>query len=144
MPNMPTNPVHLASHVQNNLDQARTALIGCKYVEFAMLFGSLARGSETRDSDVDVAVLANKPLNARQKIELIDALALATGRPVDLIDLRTVGQPLLNQILKHGLRLIGSDEQMAALMYRNVVDRADFLPLRNRILKEKSAAWISK
>lgn len=29
-------------------------------------------------------------------------LALALGRPVDLIDLELAGQPILNQILKHG------------------------------------------
>jgi len=122
----------------------QAALVPYAYIEFAILFGSLVKGTETPNSDLDLAVLGTTRLSARQRIELIDALALAVGRPVDLIDLRTVGQPLLNQILQHGKRLMGSDEQMATLLFRNLVDRADFLPLRNRMLKERSTAWMSK
>lgn len=107
------------------------------------MIGSLAKGTERIDSDLDLAVLAQQALSAKQKIELIDALAYAIGRPVDLIDLKTVGQPLLNQILKYGKRIAGDDDQLAALIYRNLIDRADFTPLRDRVLKEASAAWIS-
>lgn len=127
-----------SDRIARSLGLAQTALAKFAYIEFAVLFGSLVKGTETPNSDVDVAVLANTALSARQRIELIDALAFALGRPVDLIDLRTVGQPLLNQILKYGRRLMGSDEQMAMLVYRNLVDRADLVPLRNRIQKKQS------
>lgn len=134
----------IEKRIEQNTTQVREAIASFKYIEFSMLFGSLAKGTERTVSDLDIAVLANKPLSAQQKIELIDALALTTGRPVDLIDLKTAGQPLLNQILKYGRRICGTDEQMGALIYRNLVDRADFLPLRDRILKQTSTAWISK
>ncbi len=137
-------PVKQNQRVQHNIEQVRQALANFEHIVFAILFGSLAKGTERVDSDLDLAVLATKPLSAKQRIDLIDALALAIGRPVDLIDLRTVGQPLLNQILKYGQRIMGTDEQMGALVYRNLVDRADFLPLHDRILKEASTAWISK
>ncbi len=104
----------------------------------------MAKGAQRPDSDVDVGVLSPKPLDADQRIELIDALALALGRPVDLIDLKSAGLPILNQILKHGLRICGSDSQMANRVYQNLIDRADFLPLRNRILKGQQDAWMSK
>lgn len=141
---MQSQPIEQRKRVEYNTAQVQQVLADFKGIKFAILFGSLAKGTERIDSDLDLAVLAHEPLSAKQKIELIDALAFAIGRPVDLIDLRTVGQPLLNQILKYGQRVLGTDEQMGALIYRNLVDRADFMPLRDRILKEASTAWISK
>lgn len=120
-----------------NVALVQTALASFPHIELVILFGSMAKGTERSDSDIDVAVLSTRPLTADQRIELIDQLAVATCRPVDLIDLKTAGQPILNQILKHGVRVYGTDEKMAGLIYRNLIDRADFLPLRNRILKEK-------
>ena len=72
----------------------------------------------------------------------IDALAAACGRPVDLIDLKAVGEPLLGQILAHGQRLFGSDEDHAALVRRHVFDTEDFLPYARRMLRERRRAWI--
>ena len=64
---------------------------------------------------------------------------------MDLIDLTRVGEPLLGQILQHGQRLHGSDADFGAqLLYRHLVDAADFLPLRERILKERRDAWIGQ
>ena len=141
---MQSQPLEKKQRIQLNTEQVQAVLVNFKDIKFAILFGSLAKGTESPDSDLDIAVLAGEPLSAKRRIDLIDALALAIGRPVDLVDLRTVGQPLLNQILKYGERVLGTDDQMAALVYRNIVDRADFVPLRNRILKEASTAWISK
>ena len=46
-----------------------------------------------------------------------------------------MGVPLLGQILAHGQRLLGSNTRHAERVSRNLFDTADFLPLRNRILK---------
>ena len=74
---------------------------------------------------------------------MMSVLAGATGRPVDLIDLRCVGEPLLGEILKHGKRLFERDEQSyAELMRRHLFDAADFRPYRDRILAERRAKWI--
>ena len=59
-----------------------------------------------------------------EKITLISALAETTGRPVDLVDLQSVGEPLLGQILRHGKRLLGSDTQYANLIRRHLFDQA--------------------
>ncbi len=113
-------------------------------IRLAILFGSLATGRATARSDVDLAVLAEGPLDAESRIALIDALALATGRPVDLVDLRVVGEPLLGQVLEHGVRLLGSDHDYAELIKRHLFDEADFMPYRRRILAERRQAWIGK
>ncbi|MEW6590436.1 MAG: nucleotidyltransferase domain-containing protein [Pseudomonadota bacterium] len=113
-------------------------------VRLAILFGSRATGRATSDSDLDLAVMMAAPMDAAEKISLIERIAAATGLPVDLIDLKRVGEPLLGQILKQGVRLLGSDTDHAALMSRHLFDAADFLPYRNRILAERRQAWIGK
>jgi len=113
-------------------------------VRLAILFGSHATGRATPRSDLDLAVQMSAPLTAHEKIALVEKLAEATGLPIDLIDLERAGEPLLGQILKHGIRLLGSDEAYAALLTRHVFDAADFLPYRDRILSERRLAWIGK
>jgi predicted nucleotidyltransferase len=111
-------------------------------VRLAILFGSLATGRATAESDLDLAVLMDAPLSAETKMALIGDLSLATGRPVDLIDLKTTGEPLLGQILKHGVRLFGSESDYADLIKRHLFDEADFTPYRRRILTERRRQWI--
>lgn len=111
-------------------------------LQLAILFGSMATFSERPDSDIDIAVLARQPLDAQNKAALIEAIAHISGRAVDLIDLHTVGEPLLGEILR-GQRLLGSDERYAELLTRHLIDAADFGPLQQRILKERRDAWTS-
>jgi uncharacterized protein len=110
-------------------------------ISVALLFGSCAIGTQTFDSDIDVAVLAENPISSDYKIMLVEELAAATGRAIDLIDLRAAGQPLLGQILKNAIRLKGSDSDMASLYIRNVIEVADFMPYVTRTLKERQQAW---
>lgn len=63
-------------------------------LELAFVFGSVVRGPARDDRDLDIAVQAPQPLSSSQKMALIGDLAEAMGRPVDLIDWRTVGEPL--------------------------------------------------
>lgn len=110
-------------------------------IRLAILFGSQAAGTARADSDVDLAVQGLHPLSAEEKSRLIGTIAEATGRAVDLIDLQAAGEPLLGEILK-GRRIVGSDEDYARLLTRHLIDAADFLPLQQRILKERRDAWI--
>jgi predicted nucleotidyltransferase len=113
-------------------------------VQFAIVFGSLAAGEEHRESDIDIAVDIGRALTPTEKVELIGEIAEKTGRPVDLIDLRTVGEPLLGEILKHGVRILGSKSNYADLIRKHLFDTADFMPYRSRILRERRRAWTGK
>jgi len=128
-----------------NLKQAILAALGTQPgIGLAILFGSLAAGEGRVESDLDLAVDAGRRLTASEKMALISELAGSTGRPVDLVDLQAVGEPLLGQILRHGKRILGSDTHYANLIRRHLFDQADFLPYRNRILAERRQAWIGK
>jgi len=122
----------------------REVLSGFADIHLAVLFGSVARETARADSDLDIAVLANHKLSSNEKIQLIEAFAKKIGRPVDLIDLFDPPQPLLGQIIKTGRRILGTDDAFANLVFRNLVDQADFLPLRSRALRERRDTWISK
>lgn len=110
----------------------------------ALMFGSVAQGRQRADSDLDIAVAAKQALTATEKMNIIAALAEQTGRPIDLIDLKVVAEPLLGQIVRHGRRLFGSDNAYGQLISRHLFEQADFMPYRNRVLAERRAAWIGK
>jgi predicted nucleotidyltransferase len=58
-------------------------------VVYALVFGSAARGELRADSDLDLAVAGAKPLTSEERRKLVERLAAAARRPIDLIDLRT-------------------------------------------------------
>lgn len=122
--------------------QVKGVLTHYPQIKLAILFGSLANDRATLQSDIDLAVQADKPLDAELKMALISDLAEKFGRPVDLIDLRKAKEPLLGQILK-GKRILGSDTVYGQLLAKHLRDVADFLPYRDRILKERRDAWIN-
>lgn len=113
-------------------------------IRLAILFGSLAVGKGHVESDLDLAVDAGRRLTASEKMALISGLAGRVGRPVDLVDIHAIGEPLLGQILRHGKRILGSDTHYANLIRRHLFDQADYLPYRNRILAERRRSWIGK
>ncbi len=114
-------------------------------IRLAIVFGSVARQTARKSSDLDIAVLCDLPLSSELKMAIVSALARAAGRPVDLIDLKRVGEPLLGEILKNGKRIVVRDPNAyAALLSRHLFDVADFLPYRQRILAERRAKWIAK
>ena len=112
-------------------------------VEAAWLFGSVASGTAGAESDLDVGVLGAAPLAAEEKTALIEQLAQATGRPVDLIDLQSTRGPIVGRILQEGTRLFCDDTTLyAELLKRWWLDRADWLPYRRRILNTRRDQWI--
>jgi predicted nucleotidyltransferase len=124
--------------------QLKEVLIHFPEIAFAVLFGSVASGRQRADSDLDIAVASKQMLTAHEKISLINALAESTGRPVDLIDLKVVSEPLLGQIVRHGRRIVGSDTMYGELISRHLFEQADFMPYRTRLLAERRMAWIGK
>ncbi len=124
--------------------QVRGVIERFPLVELALLFGSVAAGRQRPDSDLDIAVAANHRLTTDEKMDIIASLAEATGRPIDLVDLRQAGEPLLGQVLAHCWRLMGSDIAYAPWITRHVLNQADFVPYRDRVLAERRAAWIGQ
>lgn len=126
------------------LQPIRDALARHPEIGLALVFGSMATGKAGPDSDIDIAVECAEDMTAEAKASLIEELAEAGGRPVDLIDLRRAGPALIGRILRQGKRLRGDAQAQARLVSRYLIDAADFLPYYRRILAERRQAWIGK
>jgi predicted nucleotidyltransferase len=110
-----------------------------------ILFGSLANGQETFNSDLDIAVAKEKSLQAAEKQVLIEELAVAFGRPVDLIDLQATSGTLLHQILTTGELIFCHDHHLyAEIIKKMLFNQSDFMPYHDRILKERRERWINE
>lgn len=112
-------------------------------IVIAFLFGSLAAGRGRPDSDLDLAIASSDPLTSQERMDLIGELALAVGRPVDLIDLDQTHCPLLQQVLTQGRMILCKDRtRYAELLRRMVYEEADVMPYYRRILATRRKAWI--
>jgi len=106
-------------------------------IQLAILFGSFAKGKEQESSDIDIAIELNKPLTIEKKLSLLQSLGEITDRKIDLIDLKTIGEPLLNQIIQHGTMLKGTKANYIELTIKNVNMMQDFTPYIQRTLKDR-------
>lgn len=96
------------------VDALRQALAGRTEVRLAILFGSLARGAERPDSDVDVAVLAR----GVDVLALSSDLTRALGREVQIVDLEAIGFPMLQAIVRDGV-VVAEHERGGAARWRS-------------------------
>lgn len=122
-----------------------TWLIEHTEVEMAILFGSYAKGTENSHSDIDLAIqlLSGKTIQAEQKLNYLTQLVELLETDIDLIDLKTVGQPLLSQIMKYGKRLKGQQAHYIELAIKNINTTQDFMPYIERMLAERRKRWLS-
>jgi predicted nucleotidyltransferase len=111
-------------------------------VRIAILFGSMASATNTPESDLDLALYGERRLSSELTMNLIQQLASIAKCPIDLIDMRVVGEPILGDILTKGERILGSDTDFALLLSRYLIDKADFYPYRERLLQERQERWI--
>lgn len=72
-------------------------------------FGSEVTGTTNRESDLDIAVLCDKPLSAQTRYSLVSELEVALGRPVDMVDLSTASTVICAQVVSTGERLFCPD-----------------------------------
>ncbi|MBR1762348.1 MAG: nucleotidyltransferase domain-containing protein [Eubacterium sp.] len=75
--------------------------------EYALLFGSWARGEETPDSDVDVVVFGGKNFRKSNIFAFSEELSQMTGKKVDAFEICEVnkGTPFYDSIMKEGIKI---------------------------------------
>jgi predicted nucleotidyltransferase len=113
------------------------------HIQLGILFGSLSRGTGNADSDVDIAVAADRVLTQQEITNLIEKIAARVGRPVDLVDLQTMQEPIFHHALTTGRVIYCINRSLlASLLKRAIFDEADFLRYRDRALRERRKRWI--
>jgi len=98
------------------IDMLRAAIAGVlgSDVESVIVFGSIARGEADRGSDIDLAVIARAGWDGRSDLE--DAVRTSLGNGCDVLvftpdqfqQLARSGEPVVSDVLRDGLALIGS------------------------------------
>jgi predicted nucleotidyltransferase len=93
--------------LQKNLEE-----FALKHENFLLvfLFGSMARGFSTDESDVDIAIMFERVPDLFELNDLRDQLSRCVGKEVDLITLNTASPIIKMQVLRYGL-LIKKDER---------------------------------
>jgi len=78
-------------------------------------FGSFGTVYEKASSDLDLAILTDRPMDVVQRFELAQHIASIVNRDVDLIDLRRASTVLQFQIIGNGERIYCSDDYISEL-----------------------------
>lgn len=106
----------------------------------AWLYGSRARGEARADSDLDLAVLCDGPLDPVSLFDASGRLSARLGATVDLVDLRRAGGLLRVEATHHGRPLTSLSHEADLFTTHALADHAAFAPRRQaatRAFEEK-------
>lgn len=78
--------------------------------EAIVLFGSYARGTQNKESDIDVAIKAKKEVDKKELFYLSQQLADTINIEVDLVNLDNIGDGFRYEILMNGTTIYCEDE----------------------------------
>lgn len=70
--------------------------------EAILLFGSYVRGTQSKESDIDIAIKSKKQVNKKEIFYLIQDIEDKIKIDIDLIDLDTIGDGFRYEILMTG------------------------------------------
>lgn len=76
-------------------------------VKKSLLFGSVARGEERENSDIDIIVEFNKDKSLFDLVRMERQIKKALGRKVDLLTPKSIHPLLLDYIMKDQVQIYG-------------------------------------
>jgi predicted nucleotidyltransferase len=88
---------------------------------FAFVFGSFFTRSFNDGSDIDIAVDFGRALSLDDRLSLSERLDAATGRHVDVVDLRRADPIIAMQVLKRGRLLVAYDRLALAVFQMKTI-----------------------
>ena len=89
------------------LETAIRELLKKYHAEYALLFGSYARGDATASSDIDLVVVGGAGFRARDIFAFGEELRQLTHKDADVFELRelNVGTPFYENVMQEGVRI---------------------------------------
>jgi predicted nucleotidyltransferase len=113
-------------------------------IQLCIVFGSAATGRLTAESDLDIALAADRPLGAESRLELLEELSAHTGRAIDLVDLSAASGPVVRQALCRGVIVQNRNKTLyARLISRMLFDQSDWMPYYDRILRVRRERFLN-
>ena len=89
------------------IEAAVRTLLNKYHAEYALLFGSYARGEETADSDVDLVVFGGHDFKKSNIFAFAEDLRHMIGKNADVFEICELdeGTPFFNNVMKEGIRI---------------------------------------
>jgi predicted nucleotidyltransferase len=84
-------------------------------VDAIYIYGSMSKGEGRSDSDVDIAILTDKPLRVQDVILIKAKLERMLKRDVDLLDLRRASTEMAYQVTTDGICILGEESEKTGL-----------------------------
>lgn len=92
---------------RNEVEALIRTLLRKYNAEYALLFGSYARGEATAESDIDVVVVGGENFRAKDIFAFGEDLRQMTNKDVDAFEIREVnkGTPFYESVMNEGVRI---------------------------------------
>jgi len=103
-------PQKIAAKLNNKIDKLKSYLNTDSNVVFALVFGSTVKGKPGKNSDVDLAIYFEHPLEGLELLAFICTLSDLTDKNVDVIVLNSASAFLRHQVIKYGVALMIKDK----------------------------------
>lgn len=127
--------------MENILNKIVKYLSHEKTVTAAYLFGSMAKGKTTGESDIDLGLLLkddfNLLANFDYKLRLIRELEELTSKRMDIVFINTADPILQYEIRKHG-KLVFERDKQKRIAYEILARKMyfDFLPMHKKYISQ--------
>jgi uncharacterized protein len=114
------------------------------HLKLVIVFGSFASGKNTKDSDLDVAILGEERVSFKEQVGLINDFSTVFNKNADLSVLNNANPLLLFEVSKNPILLYGSREEFLKfkLYAFNVYnDYAPYFEMENNLNKKIISAY---
>lgn len=103
----PIGGVRMNTLSRTEVEQVIRELLHKYHAEYALLFGSYARGEATAASDIDVIVVGGANFRPRDIFAFGEELRQRTQKDVDAFEIREVntGTPFYESIMREGVKI---------------------------------------
>ena len=112
--------------MESKLEEIKKIILNKIECEAIILFGSYARGTQNKESDIDIAIKPKKELSKKEQFYLSQEIADAINTEVDLVNLDDIGDGFRYEILINGRTIYCEDEFKFELykldMYREYLE----------------------
>jgi len=112
--------------MEEKLEIIKKTILEKLQCEAIVLFGSYARGTQNKESDIDIAVKPKRKLEKKEQFYLSQKLADIINVEVDLVNLDNIGDGFRYEILMNGTIIYCEDEFKFELykldMYREYLE----------------------
>lgn len=92
---------------RTDIENSIKELLARYNAEYALLFGSYARGEETDESDIDVLVFGGEKFKKSNIFAFAEELRKMTGKNVDAFEICEVDRstPFYDSVIKEGIKI---------------------------------------